>query len=74
MMKTYYHHTKEDAPFTSRVNCVGETLGIVANGDQLGRIHTARNNFIDNLTNNIEERMENSNLVNHLLTLRSVIC
>lgn len=60
---------EKDAPFTSRAASVAENLGIEIKEDNLHAIQAARNNFIDNLTTNMEERMENSTLVDHLSVL-----
>lgn len=47
------------APFTSRAASLAENLGIKIKEDTLHTIQAVRNNFIDNLTTNKEERMEN---------------
>lgn len=60
---------EKDAPFTSRAASVAENLGIEIKEVTLNAIQAARNNFIDNLTTNMEERMENSTVVDHLSAL-----
>lgn len=60
---------EKDAPFTNRAASVTKNLGIEIKEDSLHAIQAARNNFIDNLTTNMEERMENSALVDHLSVL-----
>lgn len=57
---------EKDTPFTSRAASVAENVGIEIKEDNLHAIQAARNNFIDNLTTNMEERMENSTLIEHL--------
>lgn len=68
-IRTLRKMKEKDAPFTSRAASVAENLGIEIKEDNLHAIQAARNNFIDNLTTNMEEKMENSTLVDHLSVL-----
>lgn len=68
-IRTLRKMKEKDAPFTSRAASVAENLGIEIKEDNLHAIQAARKNFIDNLTTNMEERMENSTLVDHLSVL-----
>lgn len=68
-IRTLRKMKEKDAPLTSRAASVAENLGVEIKEDNLHAIQAARNNFIDNLTTNMEERMENSTLVDHLSAL-----
>jgi hypothetical protein len=60
---------ERDAPFTSRAASVATSLNIAVRQDSLVSIFQARDAFIDNFIQNIEERMENTELVIHLAAL-----
>ncbi|XP_062585165.1 zinc finger protein 862-like [Saccostrea cucullata] len=60
---------ERDPPFTSKVPSVAQSLGIATKDDTHQTIQAAKNQFIDNLTSNIEDRLENSSLIDSLSVL-----
>ena len=68
-LSTLRRMKERDAPHTSRVATVAQSLNIIATEQTLQSIYNARDTFIDNLTKNIEDRLENTEVISHLSML-----
>ena len=60
---------ERDGPYTTRCAAVAQKLSIPISQENIQSIHDARDTFIDNLTENIESRLENADIISNLSML-----